>query len=95
MMSNVIEFKTRSELLSDWLKEVINQNGLLEQDVQSALLVWEKKDKDGTSTCMHARYNCDIDNFEWFKRCIEEQSFRNRVAKYLKENINDFVEYIN
>lgn len=94
-MSNVIEFKTRSELLSDWLKEVINQNGLLEQDVQSALLVWEKKDKDGTSTCMHARYNCDIDNFEWFKRCIEEQSFRNRVAKYLKENINDFVEYIN
>lgn len=95
MMSNVIEFKTRSELLSDWLKEVINQNGLLEQDVQSALLVWEKKDKDGTSTCMHARYNCDTDNFEWFKKCIEEQSFRNRVAKYLKENINDFIEYVN
>ncbi len=95
MMSNVIEFKTRSELLSDWLKEVINQNGLLEQDVKSALLVWEKKEKDGTSTCMHARFNCDIDNFEWFKRCIEEQCFRNKVAEYLRENISDFLQYIN
>lgn len=44
-MCEVIEFKTRSELLSDWIKEVINRNGLLEQDVQSALLLWEKKGK--------------------------------------------------
>ena len=95
MMSNVIEFKTRKEQLSEWFKEVVSQNGLLEQDVQSALFLWEKKDKDGTSTCMHARYNCDIDNFEWFKRCIEEQSFKNKVADFLKENINDFLKYVN
>lgn len=93
-MCEVIEFKTRSELLSDWIKEVINRNGLLEQDVQSALLLWEKKGKDGTSTCMHVKYNCDLDDFEWFKRCIEEQSFRNKVAQFLKENINDFIQYV-
>ena len=93
-MCEVIEFKTRSELLSDWIKEVINRNGLLEQDVQSALLLWEKKGKDGTSTCMHARYNCDLDDFEWFKRCIEEHSFRNKVAQFLKENIYDFIQYV-
>lgn len=95
MMSNVVEFKTRSELLSDWINEVVNQNGLLEPDVQSAILLWEKKNKDGSSTCMHARYNCDVDNFEWFKRCIEKQDFKNQVAKYLKENIDDFLQYVN
>lgn len=54
----------------------------------------KRKAKDGTSTCMHARYNCDLDDFEWFKRCIEEQSFRNKVAQFLKENINDFIQYV-
>ena len=94
-MSKIIEFKTRSKQLSEWFDEVVSQNGLLEQNVKSALLLWETKTKDNPSTCMHSRFNCDVDNFEWFKRCMEEQSFKNRVAEYLRENINEFIEYIN
>ena len=94
-MSNVVEFKTRSKMLSEWMNEVVNRNGLLEQDVKSALLVWEKKEKDGTSTCMHARFNCDLENFEWFNKCIGQQCFNNKVTQFLKENINDFLKYIN
>lgn len=94
-MSKIVEFKTRSKQLSEWFDEVVSRNGLLEQNVKSALFLWKIKTKDNLSTCMHARFNCDIDNFEWFKKCMEEQSFKNKVANYLKENINEFIEYIN
>lgn len=94
-MSKVVEFKTRSKQLSEWFDEVVSRNGLLEQNVKSALFLWETKSKDNLSICMHARFNCDIDNFEWFKKCMEEQSFKNKVADYLRENINEFIEYIN
>lgn len=94
-MSKIVEFKTRSKQLSEWFDEVVSRNGLLEQNVKSALFLWEIKTKDNLSTCMHARFNCDIDDFEWFKKCMEEQSFKNKVAAYLKENINNFIEYIN
>lgn len=94
-MSKIVEFKTRSKQLSEWFDEVVSRNGLLEQNVKSALFLWEIKTKDNLSTCMHARFNCDIDNFEWFTKCMEEQSFKNKVANYLKENINEFIEYIN
>lgn len=94
-MSKIVEFKTRSKQLSEWFDEVVSRNGLLEQNVKSALFLWERKTKDNLSTCMHARFNCDIDNFEWFTKCMEEQSFKNKVANYLKENINEFIEYIN
>lgn len=94
-MSKVVEFKTRSKQLAEWFDEVVNKNGLLEQSVQSAVFLWETKTKDNLSTCMHATFNCDTDDFEWFKRCMEEQVFRNKVAAYLKENINNFIEYIN
>lgn len=87
MMSNVIEFKTRSELLSDWLKEVCSQSSLLEPDVHSAILMWEKKNKDGTSTCMHVKFNCDDENFEWFTRCISNQNFKNKVLNLIEEVI--------
>lgn len=87
MMSNTIKFKQRNEMLSDWLKEVCAQSGLLEPDVHSALLMWEKKHKDGTSTCMHARFNCDDENFEWFARSIQKQNFKNQVLNILEEFI--------
>lgn len=94
-MSKVVEFKTRSKQLSEWFDEVVSLNGLLEQNVKSALFLWETKSKDNLSTCMHAKFNCDTDNFEWFKKCMEEQSFKNKVADYLRENISEFIEYIN
>lgn len=93
-MSKILEFKTRSKQLADWFDEVVNRNGLLEQNVQSALFLWKTKNKDDSSICMHAKYNCDNNNFEWFKKCMEDQSFKNKVADYLKENIKEFVGYI-
>lgn len=94
-MNKIVEFKTRSKQLSEWFDEVVSRNGLLEQNVKSALFLWETKSKDNLSTCMHAKFNCGTDNFEWFKKCMEEQSFKNKVADYLRENINEFIEYIN
>ena len=94
-MNKIVEFKTRSKQLSEWFDEVVSRNGLLEQNVKSALFLWETKSKDNLSTCMHAKFNCDTDNFELFKKCMEEQSFKNKVADYLRENINEFIEYIN
>jgi hypothetical protein len=94
-MDNIIEFKTRSKLLKEWLKEVIKINALTKNnDVKSAIIMWETKDKNGNSVLMHAKYNCGMQEFEWMRNCMDAQVFNMKMDEYLKKNIGKYIEYI-
>lgn len=95
-MCDIVEFKTRSQLLKDWLNEVIDINQLSEnENISSAMILWETKNKKGESVLMHARYNCGAEEYDWYKRCLESQSFNLKVDEYLRKHINDYLEFIN
>lgn len=94
-MNNIIGFKTRSKLLKEWLKEVIKINALTKNnDVKSAIIMWETKDKNGNSVLMHAKYNCGREEFEWMRNCMDAQVFNMKMDEYLKKNIGKYIEYI-
>lgn len=95
-MCDIIEFKTRSKLLKEWLKEVIKINALTKNDnVKSAVIMWEDKNEKGESVLMHAKYNCGREEFEWMKNCLEAQVFNMKMDEFLRKNIGNYIEYIN
>ena len=91
---NIIEFKTREKQFMDWFNKVIELNFQKDVKVKSALVVWETEDKDGTCTANHARFNCDLDNFKWFNRAINEKIKELEFDVFLRKHINDYIEYI-
>lgn len=94
-MCKIIEYKTRSKLLKNWFNEVILRNKLLDKgNVKSCLIIWESTDSKGNPVAMHARYNCPLENLEWFKRCIENRIFDMKMHEYLRNNISQYIEYI-
>ena len=94
-MGKIIEFKTRSKLLKEWLKEVIKINALTKNnDVKSAIIMWEERNEKGESVLMHAKYNCGMEEFEWMKNCLDAHIFNLKVDEYLRKNIGDYIDYI-
>ena len=92
-MTDIIQFKTRSQKIEDWFNEVVSRNGLLKDKVKSAVLIWEEE-KNNTPVCMVARHNCDTEEFNRFCQSMQEQNLKNKMDKFLIENISNYIQYL-
>lgn len=90
----ILEFKNRKEHFNEWLQEVKQEN-FIDEEIRSALFMWElPPTKDGYCVT-HCRYNCDLDQLKWFHRQLGEKIKELEFDKYLRENIQNYIEYIN
>ena len=85
----LLEFKTRKQKFNEWLEEVKKVN-FDNQEIQSALFLWElpptKEGYQGTS----CRFNCDLDQLKWFHRQLGEYIKEREFDKYLSEHLKDY-----
>lgn len=93
-MTKVVEFKNKKQMFNKWLQDVVRENFDNDIDVKSAIILWEVEDKDGFSTANHSKYNCDLKNKEWFCKCLSNDVQQSKFHEFLKENIKDYLEYI-
>lgn len=89
---NVIAFKSKEQQFEQWWKDVYDVN-FKNQSIKSALVIYETQDKNGYQAS-HSRFSCDLTNLKWFHRCLGERIRELEFDKYLKENINKYIEYI-
>lgn len=89
----IVEFKNRKEQFAEWL-EVVKQENFIDANIQSALFIWElPPTKDGYQAT-HCRFNCDLDTLKFFHRQLGEKIKEIEFDKFLRENINDYIQYI-
>ena len=89
----ILEFKNRKEHFREWFAEIQKEN-FTDAEVQSALFIWElPPTKDGFQAT-HCRYNCDLDQLKWFCRQLEERIKELEFDKFMRENIDKYIEYI-
>lgn len=88
-MSKVIDIKTKEQTFPDWLKDVTETN-FKHSSPRAVLLVWE--DDEGTAN--QCRWNCDVKTFLWFSECMKDKALLLKFDKFMKENINEYIEYI-
>lgn len=93
-MSKIVEFKSKQTRFNEWLEEV-NERNFKGKDIESAIIIWETKDKNGESTANHARFNCDLLNRKWFHRCLGENIKELEFDEYLRKHIHEYIEFIN
>ena len=90
----ILKFKNRKEHFRDWLEEVQKEN-FIDNEIKSAVFMWElPPTKDGYQV-MQCRYNCDLDQLKWFSRQLEEKIKELEFDKFMRENIDKYIEYIN
>lgn len=96
MAAKVINIKTKNQTFKDWLREVIELNKLDENfgDVSSAIFFWESKDEEGKPVAQCARFNINLEELDWYKRCLEGTLEDLRLRNFLRDNIGDFIQYI-
>lgn len=90
---NILEFKNRKAKFKEWLKEVEKVN-FDDQEIVSALFIWEIPPTKEGFQATHCRYNCDLEQLKWFHRMLGERIRELEFDKYLKEHINEYLEYI-
>lgn len=89
----IIEFKNRKQLFDEWLEEVTKRN-FKDKQIESALFVWElPKTKDGYPS-EFCKFNCDLDQLKYFHRKLGEHIQEREFDEFLRENIQDYIEYI-
>lgn len=92
-MSKILEFKSKKQKFTEWLKDIKKVN-FDNNDINSALFIWElPPDKDGYQTT-HCRFNCDLDQLKFFHRQLGEFIKELEFDKYLTEHIGDYIELI-
>lgn len=93
-MSKIVEFKTKQTKFKEWLQEV-NKLNFENKDIESAIIIWETKDNQNKCIANHARFNCDLSNMQWFKECLCEKVKELEFDKFMREHINEYIEFIN
>lgn len=96
MVAKVIDIKTKSRTFEDWLQEVIKLHKMDDHatNVTSAAFFWESKDEEGNPIARCARFNADLAEMDWYRRCVEETCFNMKMAEWMSNNINQFIQYI-
>lgn len=92
-MKNIFKFKSKKQLFEEWWQEVYVAN-FKNQDIKSALIIYETADEKGEPLASHCRFNCDMTNLQWFNRCLGEKIKEMEFDKFMKEHINEYIEYI-
>jgi len=87
-MAKVREFKTKAEKFEEWKQAVFQDAFFLQKEsVKSVLICWEDQDEKGEPMVMHARFNVDPEQLDWFKRAMEDQLFNLKLDKYMRDNL--------
>lgn len=93
--SKVVDYKTRQQLFLEWLQTVVEINFKRKRNIENAILLWTEQDKQGNIKTKHARFNCKLNDYEFFKDCMKEFILNRRFDEFLREHIGDYLEYIN
>lgn len=89
----ILEFKTRKQQFTEWLKDVEQEN-FDKNEIQSALFIWELPPTKKGFQATHCRFNCDLEQLKWFHRELGEYIKEREFDKFLKDNIQDYIKYI-
>lgn len=89
----IVDFKTRQKQFENWLKKVVEVN-CKEETVEHAVIVFEKKDKDGNTKLEAARFNSTVEEFEKFSLFLQDSILYSKIDGYLRQNIGDYLQYI-
>lgn len=90
---NIVDFKTRQEQFETWLKKVVEAN-CKEETVEHAVLVFERKDKEGKTKLDAARINSTVEEFERFSLFLKDAILYSKIDDYLRNNIGDYLQYV-
>lgn len=92
-MAKIIEFKNKKDKFEEWFQE-IKQVNFDNKQIESAFFMWEvPPTKDGFQA-VHCKFNCDLDQLKWFHRVLGEHIKEIEFDKFMKEHINEYIEYI-
>lgn len=89
----ILEFKNRKQIFDEWLEEVTKRN-FKDQHIESALFIWElPKTKEGYQG-VHCKFNCDLEQLKFFHRQLGEHIKELEFDEFLRENIQNYIQYI-
>lgn len=88
----IIEFKSKEQQFEQWWKDVYDTN-FKDQSIKSALVIFETADKDGCQA-HSTRFECDLLNLKWFHRCLGEFIQKADFDKWMREHVNEYIEYL-
>ena len=91
-MSKIVEFKNKTEKFKKWLNNCAKDFD--KHPPKSAVLIWEAELENGSTQAFHSKYDCDINTFAYFLKCMEDKYFEMRMEKYLSENLDNFIEFV-
>ena len=86
----LLEFKTRKQQFDEWLKEVEKVN-FDNQEIQSALFIWELPPTKDGFTATHCKFNCPLEQLKWFHRELGEYIKEREFDKYLTEHLHEYI----
>ena len=86
----LLEFKTRKQKFDKWIEEVKKEN-FDNQEIQSALFIWEVPPTKKGYQAVHCRFNCDLEQLKWFHRELGEYIKEREFDKYLTEHLHEYI----
>lgn len=89
----ILEFKNRKQQFEEWLKEVEKTN-FKDQEVSSALFIWETPTNKEGYQATHCKFNCPLDQLKWFYKELGEYIKEREYDEYLRKHIHEYLEYI-
>ena len=90
----IIEFKNKKQIFEKWLREVEEAN-FKDQEIKHALFMWELPPTKEGFQAVYSKFDCDLEQLKFFHRQLGEQIKEREFDKFLRENIQDYIEYIN
>ena len=70
--ANVVDYKTRQQLFLEWLQTVVEIDFKKKVQIENAVLLWTEKDRQGKIKTKHARFNCNLEDYEFFNDAMKE-----------------------
>lgn len=93
---NVVDYKTRQQQFLEWLKEVIDVNFKGNEQIEDAILIWNRKDEKGNIKTVHSRFNIsNVSDVEYYRDCLNDYILNRKFDDFLREHIGDYLEYVN
>ena len=89
-MTNVKQFKSKSEKFNEWLEAVKEINKFDTTPPESCLMMYT--DKDGKAYSVY--YQCGDDMIWKFSDDLKREALERKFDSYLKEHIGDYLEYV-
>lgn len=90
-MSKVVDIKTKEQLFTDWLDDVVKVNNLAASQPTSAMLLWASKSDDGVQVANSARCNVTTEVLEWWHMCMADELFERKMNKFFTQNLDRYI----